>query len=116
MSYKQFIDDPLGQKTKQKEEEAKRKKHNDPFIDRIKLIQDTEQAHNERRPVNQRDLKKHNKVTILEAKQRYIEDPSIHILDSVSKDDDDDQDHLIGRGRLAKELVKIPAVYLEKTQ
>ena len=38
-------------------------------------------------------------------------------MESVNQEDDEeDQDHLIGKGRLAKELVKIPAVYLEKTK
>ena len=41
-NYKRFLDDPLGSKAKQREELEKLKKANDPFIERIKLIEDTE--------------------------------------------------------------------------
>ncbi|CDW75722.1 iki3 domain containing protein [Stylonychia lemnae] len=126
--YQNFLEDPLGQKIKLKEEDEKQKKQSDPFVDRIKFIEDVEKSHQARRPVNDTrvdsDLsnklataimaKRNNKMTLLETKQRYQDDSQMKKNANYTTRDQDQARQL--RNQESKEQVKIPAVYLEKSK
>lgn len=71
--------DPLGIKQKQlQEQESRNNQIKDPFNDKIKFIEDVDKAHEEQKPATFKK-KKH---TLLEAKQRYINESVIEADES----------------------------------
>ena len=121
--YKKFLDDPLGSKARAKEEMEKQKRKVDPFVERIKLIDDIEQAHQLRRPVaanSKDDLttgRKLQQTARIEAKQKfYEENPQFKgVEDQQQKDKLKEAQQRRLRMEESREQVKIPLVYLEKT-